>query len=239
MDPKSPPSVTGAHHSQSPRIISPPTRHRPLPRVASRETSSVLRGAMDEAAAPSLDAISQHPQPAPYMNPPPPQNRNPPTYSDRDAFSPPPAAKRAKSTPSSPGLHHRTDPMGPPLPQQYTSDLPTPRSHLPWAQIVMQPDTPTTAAAATQQFSRNFLSPHTQISARTSLEDLISTEPLPQDGYIETDEEAGDEDLDTLSVSSSVYRGHMEHGRRYAQDSDYIAPSDDKQFESMAAGHLM
>lgn len=39
---------------------------------------------------------------------------------------------------------------------------------------------------------------------------------------------------ETLSISSSVYRGHMEHGRRYANGSDYIAPSDDKREEDIS-----
>lgn len=105
----------------------------------------------------------------------------------------------------------------------------------------MGPDTPPPASGSPQQVSRGLLRPQYQDSARASLEDLIATEPLPQDGHVQPrdDSDEGEEDLDTLSISSSIYRGQVEHGRRYARDTDYIAPSDEKQFESMQAGHLM
>lgn len=115
------------------------------------------------------------------------------------------------------------------------------RRNTPWAQVVMGPDTPPPAGGSPQQFSRGLLRPQHQGSPRVSLEDLIATEPLPQDGHFQPRDHSdeGEEDLDTLSISSSIYRGQVEHGRRYARDTDYIAPSDEKQFESMQAGHLM
>ncbi len=45
---------------------------------------------------------------------------------------------------------------------------------------------------------------------------------------------------DTTSIKSEIYRGYMENGRRYqtvAEDKFY-GPSDEKQFESMNAGHM-
>ncbi|KAH8694893.1 S-adenosyl-L-methionine-dependent methyltransferase [Talaromyces proteolyticus] len=46
---------------------------------------------------------------------------------------------------------------------------------------------------------------------------------------------------ETTSVTSSIYRGLTENGRRYQsyRDHDYWGPSDEKQFETMEAGHFM
>ncbi|GAB1735556.1 hypothetical protein NU219Hw_g4134t1 [Hortaea werneckii] len=45
---------------------------------------------------------------------------------------------------------------------------------------------------------------------------------------------------DTTSVSSSMIRGHIENGRKYnSLRDDYWGPSDDQQFETMDAGHLL
>ena len=45
---------------------------------------------------------------------------------------------------------------------------------------------------------------------------------------------------DTTSVTSSIFRGIIENGRRYqnVREGEYWGPSDDKQFESMEAGHI-
>lgn len=60
---------------------------------------------------------------------------------------------------------------------------------------------------------------------------------------LETDSALGsDDDLasDTTSLASSLLRGHIENGRKYATlRDDYWGPSDDQQFEIMDAGHLL
>ena len=115
------------------------------------------------------------------------------------------------------------------------------RRTTPWAQVVMGHDAASHASGSPQQLSRSLLRPQYQDCPRASLEDLIDTEPLSQGDQVQPRDESDEceGDLDTLSISSSIYRGQVEHGRRYARDTDYIAPSDDKQFESMQAGHLM
>lgn len=57
-----------------------------------------------------------------------------------------------------------------------------------------------------------------------------------------TDSAYGGSLSDTTSVSSSIYKGVFEHGRRYQslkENADYWSPADEKQFESMATGHLV
>lgn len=77
-----------------------------------------------------------------------------------------------------------------------------------------------------------------------SLETTESLLPLPD---LEADD--GDSAVASLdyqssstSISSSVYAGYVENGRRYQTlregHSQYPVPSDDPQFESMEAGHL-
>lgn len=154
------------------------------------------------------------------------------SQSDMDFSEKTPGSNGMRSPPprhlSSPQARH----MSPPTSQRRTT---------PWAEVVMGPNSSPPAIGTPQQFSRGLLRPQHQESPRVSLEDLIATEPLPQDDHVQPRDysDEGEEDLDTLSISSSVYRGHVEHGRRYARDTDYIAPSDEKQFESMQAGHLM
>lgn len=59
----------------------------------------------------------------------------------------------------------------------------------------------------------------------------------------EGDSALGDDDdfgSDTTSLASSLLRGHIENGRKYATlRDDYWGPSDEKQFETMDAGHLL
>ena len=47
-------------------------------------------------------------------------------------------------------------------------------------------------------------------------------------------------DRDTTSIASSIYKGHLENGRRWqvVREGEYWGPSDEKQFESMQAAHL-
>lgn len=67
----------------------------------------------------------------------------------------------------------------------------------------------------------------------------VPSEPLPEDNELEidnTDSTYGESLVsDTTSITSSIARGYVEHGRRYQvtkSDTPGI-PSDDKQFESM------
>ncbi|CAG8386125.1 unnamed protein product [Penicillium salamii] len=50
-----------------------------------------------------------------------------------------------------------------------------------------------------------------------------------------------DQRRETTSIGSSIYRGLEENGRRYQTLSrkEYIVPSDEKQFETYEAGHLL
>ncbi|KAJ6121329.1 S-adenosyl-L-methionine-dependent methyltransferase [Penicillium capsulatum] len=51
----------------------------------------------------------------------------------------------------------------------------------------------------------------------------------------------GDSQADTVSVSSTIYRGLVENGRRYQviRENEYWSPADDLQFESLEAGHAV
>lgn len=68
----------------------------------------------------------------------------------------------------------------------------------------------------------------------------------PQDEYLEADDGEdsayGDSNSasDFTSVSSSVYKGVIQNGRRYQslKEGEYWGPSDEQQFESMASTHL-
>ena len=46
---------------------------------------------------------------------------------------------------------------------------------------------------------------------------------------------------DTTSIASSIFRGLIENGRRYqtVRDGEYLQPSDDQQYESFKAGHVV
>ena len=46
---------------------------------------------------------------------------------------------------------------------------------------------------------------------------------------------------DTTSISSSIYAGYVENGRRYQtlREGEYWGPSDEKQFESMEVVHIV
>ncbi|KAJ5116817.1 hypothetical protein N7456_001165 [Penicillium angulare] len=63
------------------------------------------------------------------------------------------------------------------------------------------------------------------------------------DYYVARGEEykRGDFESDTTSLSSSIYRGVIENGRRYQtmREGEYWSPADEKQFESYEAGHLV
>ncbi|KFY05779.1 hypothetical protein V491_09025, partial [Pseudogymnoascus sp. VKM F-3775] len=74
----------------------------------------------------------------------------------------------------------------------------------------------------------------------------IPQEPLPEDGLVEIDDwdssYGGDDSLsETTSVASSMYRGYIENGRRYqtVREDNYWGPSDEQQFETFEAGHLV
>ncbi|CAI7617720.1 unnamed protein product [Penicillium crustosum] len=56
------------------------------------------------------------------------------------------------------------------------------------------------------------------------------------DNYVDSDFAS-----ETTSLSSSVYRGVFENGRRYqtVREGASWFPSDDQQFESLEAGHLL
>ncbi|TKA23676.1 hypothetical protein B0A50_06512 [Salinomyces thailandicus] len=85
-------------------------------------------------------------------------------------------------------------------------------------------------------------------------EQFAATTPVPgdvgddEDGQdaLEIDDDrdsgfTGDDALsDTTSIASSMIRGHIENGRKYnSLRDDYWGPSDDQQFETMDAGHLL
>jgi SAM-dependent methyltransferase len=59
----------------------------------------------------------------------------------------------------------------------------------------------------------------------------------------ENDSGLGDEDdygSETTSLSSTLLKGHIENGRKYASlRDDYWGPSDERQFETMDAGHAV
>lgn len=70
-------------------------------------------------------------------------------------------------------------------------------------------------------------------------------EPLPQNGELEAedgdfDSAYGGGQSDRTSVTSSLYRGIWENGRRYQayKEGDYWQPADEQQFDSMAKTHL-
>lgn len=46
---------------------------------------------------------------------------------------------------------------------------------------------------------------------------------------------------ETTSIASSMYAGYIENGRRYqtVREDKYWGPSDEQQFETMEAGHLL
>ena len=46
---------------------------------------------------------------------------------------------------------------------------------------------------------------------------------------------------ETTSIESSMYKGYVENGRRYqtVRENKYWGPSDEQQFETFEAGHLM
>ncbi|KAJ6004699.1 hypothetical protein N7540_013068 [Penicillium herquei] len=63
---------------------------------------------------------------------------------------------------------------------------------------------------------------------------------VDQDLHLITDD-YGDLSSDTTSVRSSLYRGLVEHGRRYQaiKPNEYCFPADEKQFETYDAVHLV
>ncbi|KFY28414.1 hypothetical protein V493_02946 [Pseudogymnoascus sp. VKM F-4281 (FW-2241)] len=74
----------------------------------------------------------------------------------------------------------------------------------------------------------------------------IPQEPLPEDGLVEIDDwdstYGGDDTFsETTSIASSMYRGYIENGRRYqtVREDSYWGPSDEQQFETFEAGHLV
>ena len=52
--------------------------------------------------------------------------------------------------------------------------------------------------------------------------------------------EDGDNASETTSISSSIIKGHMQNGRRYASLREgYWGPSDERQFETMDQAHFV
>ncbi|KAJ5386837.1 hypothetical protein N7509_009378 [Penicillium cosmopolitanum] len=58
---------------------------------------------------------------------------------------------------------------------------------------------------------------------------------------IENEYEPSDFQSETTSLASSIYKGVMDHGRRYQtlREGKYWGPSDERQFEALEAGHLV
>lgn len=74
----------------------------------------------------------------------------------------------------------------------------------------------------------------------------MSAEPLPDNYDVVADDASdsayGSEHVsDTTSISSSMYAGYVENGRRYQtmREGAYFVPSDEKQFEAEHSVHLM
>ncbi|KAJ5083679.1 hypothetical protein N7456_013106 [Penicillium angulare] len=75
----------------------------------------------------------------------------------------------------------------------------------------------------------------------------MAEEPITVDAdYYETDSAYSPDDHewqtgDTTSIGSSIYQGLMLHGRRYQslRQKEYIVPSDELQFETYQAGHIV
>lgn len=110
------------------------------------------------------------------------------------------------------------------------------------------------AAAATDPMSE------TKING--TAEGSKTSEPLPQDNSIEAVRDTSppiyipfltsssqdssdyetfpDDQSETTSVASAIYRGYVENGRRYATGttSQNWLPSDQQQFECLEAGHI-
>lgn len=81
-------------------------------------------------------------------------------------------------------------------------------------------------------------------SAQTPTEAQQVINQPPHDGTFEVDDDdsaLGSEfTSDWTSVTSSIYKGVFEHGRRYQalREGEYWSPADDQQFESVANNHL-
>ncbi|KAJ5585144.1 uncharacterized protein N7459_004944 [Penicillium hispanicum] len=76
----------------------------------------------------------------------------------------------------------------------------------------------------------------------------MADDPLTVDpDFYETDSAYSPDELElpsireTASIGSSIYRGFMQNGRRYQslRDKEYCVPSDEQQFETYEAGHLV
>lgn len=72
-----------------------------------------------------------------------------------------------------------------------------------------------------------------------------SPAPVANDTVVEVDENdsafgGSNSQSDWTSVTSSIYRGVFEHGRRYQalRQGGYWSPADDQQYESVAYNHL-
>lgn len=67
-----------------------------------------------------------------------------------------------------------------------------------------------------------------------------SSEIVAIDDDVDSAFEDGDNISDTTSIASSIYRGRMVNGRKYSSlREDYWGPSDEQQYETLNAGHLM
>ena len=62
-----------------------------------------------------------------------------------------------------------------------------------------------------------------------------------QESLHDGDSAFGTDNSDTTSVTSSIYAGYVENGRRYqtVREGEYWGPSDEKQFENMDAVHMV
>lgn len=81
--------------------------------------------------------------------------------------------------------------------------------------------------------------PATVPSPPSKITDVMSTEPLLQDGTVKVDNDTDSAHgssfyLNTTSTTSSIVRGVVENGRRYQtlREGEYWGPSDDKQAPS-------
>jgi hypothetical protein len=105
-------------------------------------------------------------------------------------------------------------------------------------QQLTSPTSPPKSATSSPKTSSS--PPPTDLNAPTT---EITREIDVDDTFDDADSALGsasDLNSETTSVASSLLKGHIENGRKYATlRSDYWGPSDDRQFETMDAGHLL
>ena len=107
--------------------------------------------------------------------------------------------------------------------------------------IVAGEDSMSHQGATTTTQSRDEATPAQAGTNPTPAADQQQTQVLPELDDAEADSDSAYESdgysTVSTSVTSSVLRGHFEHGRRYqnVKDINYNIPSDEKQFESMVS----